>query len=159
MQLFVIRHGIAEDAAVGQDDPSRELTGEGRKKMKRIAKGMHALDLSFGRILTSPWGRAAQTAALLARRSKLDPIATDLLCQSPRAELLALIAGSSEPTAVVGHQPWLGELIAWLAFGDTRHGEQLELKKGALVWLEGATIPGGMVIRAALPPKLLALAG
>ena len=159
MQLFVIRHGIAEEAAVGQDDPSRELTREGRKKLKRIAKGMRALEFSFDRILTSPWARAAQTAAVLARASKLEPIATDLLCQSPRAELLALIAESGEPTAVVGHQPWLGELIAWLAFGDTRHGEQLELKKGSLVWLDGATIPGGMTIRASLPPKLLGEAG
>ena len=155
MQLFVIRHAIARDAKAGQEDASRTLTREGRRKMKRIVKGMRSLDVTFSRVLTSPWARAAQTAKLLSPISSAAPVATDLLCQSPRAELFALIADDSEPTAIVGHQPWLGELIAWLAFGDSRHGDQLELKKGGMVWLEGTTIPGGMTVRAALPPRLL----
>ncbi len=84
-----------------------------------------------------------------------DPIITDLLIQSPRAELLALIAERGEDTAVVGHEPWLGELVAWLAFGDTRHGEALMLKKAGVVWLEGSAVPGGMQVRAVLPPSVL----
>jgi len=31
-----------------------------------------------------------------------------------------MIAERNELTTVVGHEPWLGELVAWLAFGDTR---------------------------------------
>jgi len=87
------------------------------------------------------------------------PIATDLLTQSPRAELLALIAERGEPTAVVGHEPWLGELAAWLAFGDSRYGEALAIKKCGVLWLEGTAIPGGMHLRAAIPPRLLRALG
>lgn len=155
MQLFVIRHGIAEDAGPGQDDASRELTDDGERKLKKIVKGLRRLGVDFDRILTSPWRRATQTAIALQPLCEDPPLSTDLLAQSPKAELLALIAELNETTAVVGHEPWLGELIAWLAFGDTRHGEALQLKKGGVVWLEGSCVPGGMMLRAILPPSVL----
>jgi phosphohistidine phosphatase len=155
MQLFVIRHGIAEDAAPGQDDASRELTEDGARKLKKIVKGLRRLDVDFERILTSPWRRAAQTAIALRSLCDDPPMSTDLLAQSPKSELLALIAEMNVTTAVVGHEPWLGELVAWLAFGDTRHGEALQLKKGGVVWMEGSCVPGGMLLRAVLPPSVI----
>ena len=155
MQLFVIRHAIAEDAEPGEDDAARQLTSDGAKKWKRAVRGLRELGISFERTLTSPWTRAQQTAALVRPLCSAAPIATPLLTQPPRAELLAQIAELGEDTAVVGHEPWLSELVAWLAFGDTRHGEALVLKKGGVTWLEGSAIPGGMVVRAMLPPKLL----
>ena len=155
MQLFVIRHGIAEDAAPGQDDASRELTEDGARKLKKIVKGIRRLDVDFERILTSPWRRAAQTAIALRSLCDDPPMSTDLLAQSPKSELLALIAEMNVTTAVVGHEPWLGELVAWLAFGDTRHGEALQLKKGGVVWMEGSCVPGGMLLRAVLPPSVI----
>jgi phosphohistidine phosphatase len=155
MQLFVIRHAIAEDAAPGQSDDSRELTPDGARKLKQVAKGLRELGWRFERVLTSPWQRATRTAELLASLCEADPLATELLCQRPSGELLELIARSSGPTAVVGHEPWLGELVSWLAFGDSRHGEALELKKGGVVQLEGTATPAGMMIRALVPPRVL----
>ncbi len=121
MQLFVIRHAIAEDQMPGEDDADRELTSEGAKRMKRAVRGMRDLDWRFDRVLTSPWTRATQTTKLLAPLYDTTPILTDLLTHTPRAELLAMISEHTggDSTAVVGHEPWLGELIAWLAFGDT----------------------------------------
>ena len=155
MQLFVIRHAIAEDAIAGQADADRELTPEGHRRFRRAVRGLKALDIRFDQILTSPWVRARATAELLSPVAGNEPIVTDLLCQRPRAELLAAIAEYPTHIAVVGHEPWLGELIAWLAFGDMRHGEAIEIKKGSLTWLEGSAVPGGMSLRAMLPPKLL----
>ena len=155
MQLFVIRHAIAEAQAQDQDDASRELTADGVRKLKQSVKGLRSLGFAFERVLTSPWERATGTARLLAPLCEDEPIATGLLAQPPRAELLAMIAERNADTAVVGHAPWLGELVAWLAFGDTRHGEALQLKKGGVTWLEGSAVPGGMSVRAILPPKLL----
>lgn len=154
MQLYVVRHGIAEDAVPGQDDASRVLTQDGKQKLKRVVKGLRALDIELGRILTSPWERARQTAKLLAKLSATDPFETALLTQSPKAELLGLLAESVEATAVVGHEPWLSELVGWLAFGDTRHGQQVDLKKAGVIWLDGNVIPGGMKLRALLPPSI-----
>lgn len=155
MHLFVIRHAIAEDAAPGQDDASRELTPEGAKKLRKVVKGLRALDISFDRVLSSPFVRAIETAKALAPLTDGDAIITDLLTQTPKAELLAMIAERNEDTAVVGHEPWLGELIAWLAFGDTKHGDALMLKKAGVVWLEGSAVPGGMQIRAFVPPSFV----
>jgi phosphohistidine phosphatase len=158
MQLYVIRHAIAEDHAEGQSDSERHLTQEGVKRLKRVVEGLRALGITFDRIVTSPWSRAFETAERLAPLCDHEPIATELLCQSPRAELLAMIAETGTDTAVVGHEPWLGELVAWLAFGDTRHGEALVLKKGGVVFLEGTAVPGGMQISAILPPKIISAA-
>lgn len=155
MQLFVIRHAIAEDRRAELDDAARALTEDGAKKMKRAVRGLRALGIELERVLSSPWTRALETAKLLAPVAEAAPITTDLLCQSPRAELLAMIAEKGETTAVVGHEPWLGELVAWLAFGDTRHGEAIALKKGSVVHLEGTAVPGGMMLRAMHPPRLL----
>lgn len=159
MQLFVIRHAIAEDAAPGQDDASRDLTEDGVKKLKKVVRGMRELDLTFDRIVTSPWTRASSTARLLEPLCDEPPVVTDLLTQVPKSELLALLAEKAETTAVVGHEPWLGELVAWLAFGDMRHGEALQIKKAGVVWLEGSAVPGGMTMRALIPPSLLRAAG
>jgi phosphohistidine phosphatase len=155
MQLYVIRHAIAEDAGAGQADSARALTDDGTKRLKRVIKGMRGIDIGFNRVLTSPWVRARETAAMLEALCDADPLVTDLLIQSPRSELLAMIAETGEDTAVVGHEPWLGELVAWLAFGDTRHGDALLLKKAGVVWLEGSAVPGGMQLRAMLPPSVL----
>ena len=155
MQLFVIRHAIAEDALPEQDDASRELTDDGIRKLRQVVKGLRALDISFDRVLTSPKIRAIQTAERLAPITDGELIVTELLNQGPHAELLAMIAERNEDTAVVGHEPWLGELVAWLAFGDTRHGEAIQLKKAGVVWLDGSAVPGGMTLRALLPPRVI----
>jgi phosphohistidine phosphatase len=161
MDVFVIRHAIAVDAEPGQDDAARELTPDGVRKFKRAVQGVRELGWAFERVLTSPWQRAMSTAELLAPITEGPTIVTDLLCDKPRPELFALIAETSAPhekrhaTAVVGHEPWLSELVAWLAFGDPRHGEAIDLKKGGMIWLEGTAVPGGMMIRAVLPPKIL----
>jgi phosphohistidine phosphatase len=155
MQLFVIRHAVAEDVGPGIEDTARELTDAGKAKLRRAVRGLRALEIRFERILTSPWKRAVQTARQLESIAAGPPVVTDLLTQPPRAELLALIAEGGKTTAVVGHEPWLGELAAWLAFGDTRHGDALIIKKGGVLWLEGTAVPGGMQVRAAIPPRLL----
>ncbi|HEU4728195.1 MAG TPA: hypothetical protein VFT22_09910, partial [Kofleriaceae bacterium] len=120
-----------------------------------VVRGLSALEIRFDRVLTSPWKRAAQTARLLAPIAREPPVATELLAQRPGADLLALISQRNATTAVVGHEPWLGELVAWLAFGDTRFGDALVIKKSGVLWLDGTAVPGGMHLRASIPPKLL----
>jgi phosphohistidine phosphatase len=159
MQLFVVRHAAAEGSEPGPAGAARELTEAGKSKLRRAVRGLAALDLRFDCVLTSPWKRAAQTAKLLAPIAAAAPITTDLLTQSPGTALLALLAEHQETTAVVGHEPWLSELVAWLAFGDARHGEALVLKKGGVLWLDGTPVPGGMQLRASLPPKVLRALG
>lgn len=159
MNLYVVRHAIAEDRRPELDDASRDLTEDGLRKLRRAVRGLRELRVRFDRVLTSPWLRARHTADALEPLCDEDPIETELLAQPPRAELLAMIAETTSAgqngTAVVGHEPWLGELVSLLAFGDTRFGDALELKKGGVVWLEGSAVPSGMTIKAMLSPKVL----
>jgi phosphohistidine phosphatase len=155
MHLLVIRHAIAEARSSDLDDADRALTRDGIRKLKGIVHALRSLDWTLDRILTSPWKRALHTAELLAPIAETPPIPTNLLAESPRPELLAQIAElSSDVCAVVGHEPWLGELVAWLAFGDPKLGEQIELKKAGVIWLDGSVSPRGMKLRAHVPPRV-----
>jgi phosphohistidine phosphatase len=154
MQLLVIRHAVAEETHAN-GDAFRALTDAGKVKLRQAVRGLRALQLRSERLVTSPWKRAVQTAELLAPIAGGEPIKTELLTRPPSAELLAMIAEGGQATAVVGHEPWLGELVAWLAFGDAKHGDALAIKKSGVVWLDGTAVPGGMQVRAMLPPKVL----
>ena len=158
MELLVIRHAIAVERSPEIDDAERQLTDRGRRRFRQVVRGLRTLDLRVDRILSSPWRRAAETAdlALSLLRSGGSIEACAALTQSPRAELLSTIAATAVPrVGVIGHEPWLGELIALLTTGEPRHGETLTLKKGGVALLEGAATPGGMKLRALLPPRVL----
>jgi phosphohistidine phosphatase len=170
MQLFVIRHAIAAELEAGAPegaDAQRPLTRKGIQRFRQSVQGMGALGISFSSVLHSPWRRAVETAhlvtPLMASGSTVAP--TDLMCRAPGPALLALIAEQGRSpveiaaaglgVAVVGHEPWLGELIGLLTAGGADAGESLVLKKGSVSWLEGSAVAGGMSLRALLPPRVL----
>ena len=155
MNLYVIRHGVAQEAAPEHHDAARELTDDGAKNLRREVKGLRRLGWTFDRIFTSPWLRAKQSAALLEPLCDNEVEETVLLAQPPTRELMQLIGETNaDHVAVVGHEPWLTELVQWLALGDP-HRDTLVLKKGGVVWLSGVAVPAGMKLRALLPPRLL----
>ena len=65
MELYLIRHGIAEEHQPGLKDEERQLTPEGREKTEKIAQRLVKLSFNFDLILTSPLVRAYQTAEIL----------------------------------------------------------------------------------------------
>lgn len=149
MELFIIRHAIAED---GPDDAARPLSEDGRKRFKETVAGLVNLELAFDQVLHSPLLRAVQTAELLRPLVEAKMVATPLLAATPSVALLELFSGPA--TAVVGHEPHLSTLIAWLVTGDKSLGGGFEMKKGAVARLEGDPTPGGMRLRALIPPSI-----
>jgi phosphohistidine phosphatase len=155
MDLYVVRHGIAEVRREGLRDADRELTPKGEKRFRRCVRGLEALEVRLDRVLTSPWTRARRTAELLAPVAEGEPRVEEGLARDPDPELLAAIAETGgERVAVVGHEPWLSELTAWLVTGELG-GAQIVLKKGSVVHLRGEPEPGRMELRASMPPKVL----
>lgn len=157
MDLYVVRHAIAEDATPGQADADRALTRDGRERFEGAVRGMRALGIRLERVLHSPWKRAAQTAELLAPivRGPVQP--TPLLAKAPTRALLDAIRHPTEegPVAIVGHQPWLSQVVTWLAFGAVDLGERVDLKKGGVVWLQGDAKSGAMRLRGYFTPRVL----
>jgi phosphohistidine phosphatase len=165
MDLYIVRHGIAEDVSDDGTDESRALTPKGRKKMKRVVRGLAELDIAFDRIFFSPWLRAQETAEILMDLCDEDDgceteVASEL-ARAPGAELLTRISTSDAAhIAVVGHEPWLSGLAAWLTCGwkvfDGGAANCLfDLQKGGVIHLQGDPIPGSMVLVAAYPPSTL----
>lgn len=149
MELFLIRHAIAED---GADDAARPLSAEGKKRFRREVKGLEALGVRFDRLLHSPRRRAVETAELLASLVDGECEVSALLTAAPSDELLAQLHGRT--VALVGHEPHLSALLAWLLVGAPGRGAFV-LKKGGVARLEGKPAPGGMRLVALLPPKVL----
>jgi phosphohistidine phosphatase len=153
MQLFVIRHAEAVPQSPNSDDEARPLTDAGLRRFKRAARGMKRLGISFERLYHSPWLRAVQTANTLSSLAQEETIVTQHLAAAPSEELLQLLSGAS--VALVGHEPWLAELVAWMVLGNPENAHRFALKKGTVVWLEGPPEPAQMVVRAWLPLDLL----
>ena len=153
MQLYLIRHAIAEERAPGLPDEGRALTLEGRSRMKQEMRGLRRLGISFERLAHSPLRRALETAEILAPLVEGKPRVSALLAQAPGPALLDSLAGES--LALVGHDPWLSQL-AGLLIGGT---PALTLKKGGVLVLEGEARAGGMRLVQSLAPATLRALG
>jgi phosphohistidine phosphatase len=158
MQLIIIRHAIAVPRGTpGTPDEDRALTPEGEQKFREAAKGLASLAGRPDAILTSPWLRARQTAALAASAwGRLEPKETVALAGGSFDEQAAVLDHYPDDAtvAVVGHEPWVSELLARLL--GSRHDDRLEFKKGgaALVDVPGRLAEGGHLVWY-LPPKVL----
>ncbi len=167
MNLYILRHGIAvERGTPGVDkDADRALTPKGKRRLCRITEAMLALELSFDLIFSSPYLRARQTADIVAdafrARKKLELL--DSL--TPDGDAKALVAHlnevcpAPERVLLVGHEPYLSELIARLVSGSA--GLPVALKKGGLCKLTTTSLKYGRcaVLEWLLTPKQMQLMG
>jgi phosphohistidine phosphatase len=157
MELFVIRHAIAVPGSMLLADAERPLTPQGRERFAQAVLGLKRLKIRFDRLYHSPWKRAAETAELLAPVLAGQATDSPALARAPSQNLLETLAG--ERVALVGHEPWMGELVAWLTTGAASDGSVFAFKRGGVAWLEGSLQPGQMALQAFLPPKVLRTLG
>jgi phosphohistidine phosphatase len=141
MELYLIRHGIAEDKSLNIKDEERSLTQEGRQKTEKVAARLVELDVNFDVIVTSPLVRARQTARIL--------IAAGLSSQleesgylTPEGDIHTWVKDWLEPRnypqktqlALVGHEPNLSEWAEILLWGETK--ASLVLKKAGMIGIK-----------------------
>jgi phosphohistidine phosphatase len=150
MDLILWRHAEAE---AGEPDLGRRLTAKGIKQAERMAAWLDGQLPDSCRILVSPADRAQQTALALKRKFRIvDELA-------PGATVAALLGAAGwpdarEPALVVGHQPTLGEVAAFLLSGDDA---PWSVRKGAVWWLSNRVRDGGsaVVLKAVVGPDLI----
>jgi len=154
MDIFVVRHAPAEPRGTGWVDADRPLTLEGIEKWEKAVEGLRTLRVAPAQIFHSPWRRAVETAQ---RLKPLEPacelVETEHLAATPSRALLGQLQG--EAVALVGHEPWMGELVALLLTGERRLGARFPFKKGGVAWLAGDPVPGGCDLRALWTPRSL----
>lgn len=153
MTVFLVRHAIAEERGpVWPDDRDRPLTVRGVARMRAIAQRLADRGVQVERIWSSPLLRARQTADVLA--PLWTPAGTVELLDSLAPGHAASTVGSDlagrhvvGPVALVGHEPDLGWLTAWMTGAESpvpfKKGgvarvdfdEDLAAGAGRLVWL------------------------
>ncbi len=138
MQIYLLRHGIAEDARPRQSDADRSLTEEGREKLRRILKRARAAEVSPSLILSSPLKRAVQTAeeaaAALGYEDRILLTRALIPEASPREVWDEIRVHRPEPAILLAsHEPLMSSTMAYLLRSPAL---MVDFKKGALVRID-----------------------
>ena len=143
MDLILWRHAEARDLPEAPEgtpvdlaaDLARPLTPRGEKQAQRMAEWLNRFLPENTRVLASPALRTRQTAEALGRKFRT---VESLAPGAPHTQALAAARwpDSREPVLLVGHQPMLGQLAAYLLGGPaTLDGPPWAVRKGAVWWL------------------------
>jgi phosphohistidine phosphatase len=161
VDLFIIRH--ADALALGErgitQDEDRPLSERGETQARVIGAGLRRRGVQLAHIVTSPLLRARQTAEEILRVwSPPLPeihISPELAPGGKRKKLARFLEVLGDgPAALVGHQPDLSELTAWL-IGSRR--AQVDFAKAGVAHVACPDRPGkarGMLILLLTPEWL-----
>ena len=132
MDLILWRHADAED---GVPDSSRKLTAKGEKQAQQMGQWLKARLPEKFKLIASPAKRAQQTAQALSKTFDTDKTI------SPGADAISVLTASGWPGAkgavvVVGHQPTLARVAAFLLAGEEA---DWSMKKGSSWWISNRT--------------------
>jgi phosphohistidine phosphatase len=152
--IVLLRHGIAEDRTADQPDEERRLTGQGRRRMKQIARSLAAIFPEAEAIYSSPLIRCIETSEMVAKSyGELRVETTDAL--RPAANTggfrKVLSEASAQFAIFVGHEPNLTRIM--LDLTQTKTDSPIALKKGGCygLALEGSSAS----LEWMLPPRVL----
>ena len=168
MNLYFMRHGIAlpsDDLSAGADR-DRPLSPKGMKRIRKAAKGMKGLEISFDGLLTSPLARARQTADIVAGAMNSGLAVEELSSLAPESSVEQLMVDLNRypdrgDLLLVGHEPSLSHVLSHLLGGKAGRGLHIEFKKGALCRIEIDALPptSPAKLHWLLTPKQLRLLG
>lgn len=138
MEIYLLRHGIAETAGPGMRDADRELTAEGRKKLRIVLRVAKEAGVEPTLILTSPYKRAVETARVAAQELeyKGELIPTPELTPDGEPEKIWDEIRTHSDCAqllLATHEPIMGELASYLLGAP---GSIIEVRKGALIRID-----------------------
>jgi phosphohistidine phosphatase len=143
--IYLVRHAIAgERGPEYPDDTKRPLTRKGKDRMRRAVVGFRSLEPGIEVVISSPLVRAMQTATILIEGLKGSPVLRKMKALAPDHDPrdVAKALGKVQvdgAIALVGHEPDLGELAAWLT-GSSR---AIPMKQGGIARIDVPKLPPG----------------
>ena len=144
MKLFIMRHG---EAMSSQLDPSQPLSPAGIFGIQNLASYLTTLNLQINHIIHSPRLRAVMTAKIMAQALHPEQVtkAKNSLDQiSLLEETVHLIQELQDNTLLIGHMPFVSQLISYLSTGSTQHAVVC-FSPGTLVCLEPGEQPNWII--------------
>lgn len=158
MEIYILRHGIAEEPRLGLRDADRALTAEGRKRLREVLQMAHRADVQPEVLLTSPYRRARETAEIA--REILHP-ETEVIpgnCFTPEADPREAweevrIHRDAASVLIATHEPFAGLFAAFLL---NTPALTMDVKKGSMIRVdvEGFGVQPRGVLRWFLTPRL-----
>jgi phosphohistidine phosphatase len=138
VELYLLRHGIAEETASSGRDADRTLTEEGRDKLRRVLKRARAAGVRPSLILSSPYKRAVETAEIAGRELDYEGKIVRVKSLTPDSsppDVWAEIRERRGEAAILlaGHEPLFSATVAFL-LGCSR--EIVNFRKGALARID-----------------------
>jgi phosphohistidine phosphatase len=134
MEIYLLRHGIAEPGKPGMKDADRALTPEGREKLKRVLRRAKGAGVAPSSILSSPYRRALETAKIaadsLGHRNQVIETAALVPNAAPQEVWEEIRSRREEPSLLLAsHEPLLSSTLALLLGNPAL---QVDMKKAAL---------------------------
>jgi phosphohistidine phosphatase len=138
MQIYLLRHAIAEVAQSGHSDADRALTADGKEKLRRVLRRAGAAGVRPSSIASSPLRRALETAAeaaeVLDYKGKVVEWRALLPEVSPYDLWEEIRRHADEPAILLaGHEPQMSAMTAFLLGTPAL---QVDMKKAALVRID-----------------------
>lgn len=130
MNIILWRHAEAEE---GSDDLARELTEKGHRQATRMAAELRERLPENFELWVSQAKRSQQTAAYLGQVTRMLPEINPEADVRSIAQLL-LQCDEKATVVLVGHQPWLGELCAFILNQNWHNQAYWSIKKAAFWW-------------------------
>lgn len=122
MRLIIVRHGEAEAYFGPLADAGRQLTPKGSSDVERLGERLAGAHFNVQCIIASPYVRAQQTAALLARKLGGNDLLTTASELQPNGKPAAAInladATGLDTVLLASHQPLVGRLLNLLVGTD-----------------------------------------
>lgn len=156
MNISILRHGTAENRALGKPDAERRLTKDGRRELKAVLQLARKAGIAPDVILTSPLTRALETARIAEEEFQCQPAVEtkSLLPDVAPAQVWRELREhrNAKEIMLVGHEPQLSRIAAFLLEAPL----VIDLKKGALlrIAVQDSQGPPRGVLRSLLTPKL-----
>jgi phosphohistidine phosphatase len=145
MDLYVLRHGEAgKRLPAGGKDSERALTVTGVEEVEQVALGLYRLGLKFDFVATSPLKRSFQTAQIMAKILRIKKAKIEewgqLKPEGSRLDLYRKLSQFKQESSilVVGHEPYLSNLISEIVFGNATKG--IDLKKAGMAKIRLTTV-------------------
>ena len=113
IDLFILRHGIAEERSLVFNDKNRSLTNEGHIKTTRVVRKLKSLGFKANQIFTSPYKRALETAEIAFKEGLGNKIEITQALE-PLGDPFPLLKELSNKNLFIGHEPKLSYLVAKL---------------------------------------------
>ncbi|MCK5690247.1 histidine phosphatase family protein [Myxococcota bacterium] len=149
----MIAQGQSGEGLSRADTRKNDLDAIGRDQVALALAGLRLFGASPKLLVHGMYRPAVQSAAIVAEAFEMKAEANKALDQRPAAEFVESLSGKI--VVLVGEEPRLSQLLAFLILGQAHVDPKGTLAPGGMFWLQGEAKKMGMALRGHMTPEVL----